>query len=131
MCEANQPAYPEGYKLQYTYDARGNVIETRSISKTPGTPPDDPLGRFIQNAAASLTVLHYDQGNILEERDSDNALLHRYVYGPGVDTPLVRARGRISRKPMAPKIVSNCLACNWAISKPAPPDDSVFTIFRG
>jgi RHS repeat-associated protein len=32
--------YPEGNKVQYTYDARGNVTETRAISKTPGTPPD-------------------------------------------------------------------------------------------
>lgn len=32
--------YPEGNKVHYTYDARGNVTETRAISKTPGTPPD-------------------------------------------------------------------------------------------
>lgn len=32
--------YPEGNKVQYTYDSRGNAIEQRSISKTPGTPPD-------------------------------------------------------------------------------------------
>lgn len=32
--------YPEGNKVQFTYDARGNVTETRAISKTPGTPPD-------------------------------------------------------------------------------------------
>jgi RHS repeat-associated protein len=36
---------PEGNKIQYTYDdgvanGRGNVTETRLISKTPGTPPD-------------------------------------------------------------------------------------------
>ena len=31
---------PEGNATQFSYDARGNVIETRSISKTPGTPPD-------------------------------------------------------------------------------------------
>lgn len=31
---------PEGNKVKYTYDARGNVIETREISKTPGTPTD-------------------------------------------------------------------------------------------
>lgn len=32
--------YPEGNKTQYTYDARGNVTQSRAISKTPGTPAD-------------------------------------------------------------------------------------------
>lgn len=31
---------PEGNKTQFTYDARGNVTETRQISKTPGVPAD-------------------------------------------------------------------------------------------
>ena len=33
-------AYPEGNKLHYTYDSRGNVTEARAISKTAGTPAD-------------------------------------------------------------------------------------------
>jgi RHS repeat-associated protein len=33
-------SYPEGNKIRYTYDDRGNVTESRRISKTPGTPPD-------------------------------------------------------------------------------------------
>lgn len=35
-----QITYPEGNKATYSYDARGNVLESRRISKTPGTPPD-------------------------------------------------------------------------------------------
>lgn len=31
---------PEGNYVQYTYDARGNVTETRNVAKTPGTPSD-------------------------------------------------------------------------------------------
>jgi RHS repeat-associated protein len=31
---------PEGNYVQLTYDARGNVTETRAVSKTPGTPAD-------------------------------------------------------------------------------------------
>lgn len=31
---------PEGNYVQYTYDGRGNVTETRAVSKTPGTPAD-------------------------------------------------------------------------------------------
>jgi RHS repeat-associated protein len=32
--------YAEGNKQQFTYDARGNVTQTRVVSKSPGTPPD-------------------------------------------------------------------------------------------
>jgi RHS repeat-associated protein len=32
--------YPEGNKLKYTYDSRGNALEQRAIAKTPGTPAD-------------------------------------------------------------------------------------------
>jgi RHS repeat-associated protein len=31
---------PESNKTQWTYDARGNIVQVRSISKTPGTPAD-------------------------------------------------------------------------------------------
>lgn len=31
---------PEGNKIVYSYDARGNVTEERAVSKTPGTPVD-------------------------------------------------------------------------------------------
>lgn len=31
---------PEGNYTQFSYDERGNVKETRQVSKTPGTPPD-------------------------------------------------------------------------------------------
>ena len=31
---------PEGNYVQYTYDTRGNVVEERHVSKTPGTPAD-------------------------------------------------------------------------------------------
>lgn len=35
-----QITMPEGNKVQYSYDARGNVTETRAISKASGTPAD-------------------------------------------------------------------------------------------
>ena len=31
---------PEGNYTQYTYDSRGNITQTRNVSKTPGTPAD-------------------------------------------------------------------------------------------
>jgi RHS repeat-associated protein len=47
---------PEGNKVQYTYDARGNVSETRAISKTPGTPPDIvTTASFSASCTNSLT----------------------------------------------------------------------------
>jgi RHS repeat-associated protein len=35
-----QVTEPEGNYTHFTYDSRGNVTETRKVSKTPGTPPD-------------------------------------------------------------------------------------------
>jgi RHS repeat-associated protein len=51
------------------------------------------LGRFIWNAGSSLTKLFYEGGTIIEEYDSGSIRLRRYVYGPGVDTPLVWYEG--------------------------------------
>ena len=36
--------FPEGNKVQYTYDTRGNITAKRAISKTPGTPADIVTG---------------------------------------------------------------------------------------
>jgi RHS repeat-associated protein len=47
---------PEGNKVQYVYDGRGNVSETRAISKTPGTPPDIvTTASYSASCANSLT----------------------------------------------------------------------------
>jgi RHS repeat-associated protein len=46
--------YPEGNKVQFTLDARGNATETRSISKTPGTPPD-----IVTSATFAATCTNY------------------------------------------------------------------------
>lgn len=45
-----QITYPEGNKVQYVYDARGNVTQTRAISKIPGTPTD-----IVTNAGYDAT----------------------------------------------------------------------------
>lgn len=39
-CRLEKVVFPEGNSVRYTYDARGNVAETRTVSKIPGTPPD-------------------------------------------------------------------------------------------
>lgn len=48
--------YPEGNKVQYTYDSRGNVIEKRLISKTPGTPPDIVISAAYSAGCANALV---------------------------------------------------------------------------
>jgi RHS repeat-associated protein len=53
----------------------------------------DPLGRFMWNAGSSLTKLFYEGGTIIEEFGAASDRLRRYVYGPGVDTPLVWYEG--------------------------------------
>lgn len=39
-CKLGKVTYPEGNVEKYSYDSRGNVIEARVISKTPGYPND-------------------------------------------------------------------------------------------
>lgn len=48
--------YPEGNKVQYTYDSRGNAIEQRSISKTPGTPPDIVISASYSASCTNVLV---------------------------------------------------------------------------
>ena len=48
-----EAVYPEGNKVQYTYDARGNVTLSRAISKTPGTPPDIVTSAVFPASCAS------------------------------------------------------------------------------
>ena len=47
---------PEGNYVQFTYDARGNVIEERHVSKAPGTPPDVVISAgYSASCANALT----------------------------------------------------------------------------
>lgn len=47
---------PEGNKVQYTYDARGNVTEQRLIAKTPGTPADIVTLASFDSACANAKI---------------------------------------------------------------------------
>ena len=46
----------EGNYVQYTYDARGNVTETRMVSKTPGTPPDVVMSSGFAPSCANAQI---------------------------------------------------------------------------
>jgi YD repeat-containing protein len=73
----------------YTYDSENRLTSTGSGFGL----GYDPLGRFMWNAGSSLTKLFYEGGTIIEEFGAASDRLRRYVYGPGVDTPLVWYEG--------------------------------------
>jgi RHS repeat-associated protein len=93
---------PNGLNQQTAYaakslshDARGNVIAygTKSFTYSSEnlllTGPNgttlsyDPLARLQQVSGAQVTQFAWDGSNIAAEFDASNALLRRYVYGPG------------------------------------------------
>jgi RHS repeat-associated protein len=89
------------------YDARGNLTASGANTyaytseNRLGTGPAgaaltyDPLGRLLttSSTAAPLTRFHYDGAGLIAEYNSSNALLRRYVHGPGVDEPIVWYEG--------------------------------------
>ncbi len=89
----------------FNHDGRGNLTfdgtttygydaENRLISTNGGSFTYDPLGRLYQTATSAVpstvTRFSYDGADVVGEHDGSNALLRRYVHGPGVDEPLVR-----------------------------------------
>jgi RHS repeat-associated protein len=89
-----------------TYDLRGNLT---SAGGTPFYSYDsenrltsswgqaslsyDPLGRLFQTSGASTTRFGYDGQNMIAEFNTSNALVRRYVFGPGFNVPLVWYEG--------------------------------------
>jgi RHS repeat-associated protein len=83
------------------YDGRGNVtsigtdgysysVENRMLTGPGGaTLAYDPLGRLYQlSKAGQTTRFQYDGTDLVAEYNGSNALVHRYVHGPGADEPL-------------------------------------------
>lgn len=87
------------------YDARGNLTssgtstysymaENRMVSGPGGaTLSYDPTGRLYQTTGAVTTRFQYDGTDLVAEYNGSNALLRRYVHGPGDDEPLVWYEG--------------------------------------
>ena len=50
----------------------------------------DPATRLYQVAGAATTRFAYDGLNAIADYDGGNTLQHRYVFGPGVDQPIVQ-----------------------------------------
>jgi hypothetical protein len=53
----------------------------------------DPALRLYQAAGAVTTRFAYDGANAIAEYDASNALQRRYVFGPGIDEPIVQYEG--------------------------------------
>jgi RHS repeat-associated protein len=98
-----------GVASSYVYDANGNMTsdgqnsyaydaENKLVTATTVTPAVhaviyqyDPLGRrFSKSVDGTVTQYLSDQSEEIGEYTSAGVLLRRYVYGPGVDEPVVR-----------------------------------------
>ena len=89
-----------------TYDARGNMTSAGSATYI-YTSDDrlariqnviglyyDPLGRLgISSGVSNYYKFDYQGQSLVAEYDISNALLRRYVHGPGIDEPLVWYEG--------------------------------------
>ncbi|KWF00764.1 hypothetical protein WL80_30650 [Burkholderia ubonensis] len=77
----------------YTYDL-DNRMKTASRSGTSATLTYDPEGRLTKTTVNSVdTLLLYNGQSLAAEYDSTGAVTRRYVFGPGVDEPLVQYEG--------------------------------------
>ncbi|MET3228371.1 UNVERIFIED_ORG: RHS repeat-associated protein [Burkholderia sp. 1263] len=93
----------------FTYDRNGNLtgdgvwtygydldnrMRTASRSGTSATLAYDPEGRLVRTAVnGAETNLLYDGQHLAGEYDGAGTLTRRYVFGPGVDAPLVQYEG--------------------------------------
>lgn len=89
-----------------THDARGNITAIGAngygyssenlMTSAPGsvTLGYDPLMRLYQTVGGGVTTrFAYDGDQMIAEYNASNALQRRYVFGPGVDEPLVWYEG--------------------------------------
>jgi RHS repeat-associated protein len=96
----------------FTYDTKGNLTSDGSVgfcyssenlltgsggtnacsSPTTGL-TYDPFLRLYQVAGSKTTRFAYDGFNIIADYNQNNSLQHRYVFGPGIDQPIVEYNG--------------------------------------
>jgi RHS repeat-associated protein len=94
-------------KIGVTWDSKGNLTSEPQSAKTYAYSSEnlltwasggvtlgyDPALRLYQVSGAATTRLAYDGTNMIAESDGSNALQRRYVFGPGVDNPIVQYEG--------------------------------------
>ena len=77
----------------YTYDL-DNRMKTAVRAGTSAALMYDPEGRLVKTSINGVdTVLLYDGQNLAAEYDGAGKLVRRYVFGPGIDEPLVQYEG--------------------------------------
>ncbi|WP_175958539.1 RHS repeat-associated core domain-containing protein [Burkholderia sp. BCC0405] len=77
----------------YTYDL-DNRLKTASRSGTSAALTYDPEGRLVKTSINGVdTALLYDGQKLVGEYDGGGKLVRRYVFGPGIDEPLVQYEG--------------------------------------
>jgi RHS repeat-associated protein len=87
-----------------SYDGRGNLahdgarafgydLDNHLTSAGGATLSYDPLGRLGQITSAAATRFVYSGSSLIAELNTSNAVLRRYVPGPGTDEPLVWYEG--------------------------------------
>jgi RHS repeat-associated protein len=89
----------------FGYDGRGNLTSSGANGYTysaenllkagPGgaTLDYDPAMRLYQTNKTAITRFGYDGSRLIAEYDGTNAVLRRYVHGPGSDEPLLWYEG--------------------------------------
>ena len=99
--------YNSAGSLVLNYDSRGNLASSGGArgyayssenylanASNPGvTLSYDPLGRLYQTAESATTRFAYDGVDLIAEYNGSNAMLKRYVHGPGDDEPVVWYEG--------------------------------------
>ncbi len=83
-----------GQVTEYEWDPENRLAAVRIDGAVVGAYRYDALGRRIEKVASGATTRYvYDREDIALEYDGTNALTARYTHGPGIDEPLVLARG--------------------------------------
>lgn len=95
----------------FTYDSKGNLTSDGSnsfcyssenlltgMNGTPCSSPSvsltyDSFLRLYQVVGKNTTRFAYDGVNVIADYNQNNALQHRYVFGPGIDQPIVEYNG--------------------------------------
>ncbi|MBK1707282.1 RHS repeat protein [Halochromatium glycolicum] len=90
--DANGNLTGDGTRV-YSYDAQNRL--TAVATPTRAIRYDyDPMGRRAQKAVDGIeTDYLYDGAQVLAEYDENGQRLRRFIYGPGIDQPVVMERG--------------------------------------
>ena len=91
----------------FSYDSRGNLTGDGTTTFTyssenqltgasggvSGSLSYDPMGRLYQVTGSGTSRMGYDGLDRIAEYDGSNAVLRRYIHGPGIDNPIAWYEG--------------------------------------